>query len=37
VDGRWEVSGDLSTIAIPPMIHALLAARLDLLARRNGP
>jgi tetratricopeptide (TPR) repeat protein len=33
VDDRWEVSGDLSTIAIPPTIHALLAARLD---RLNG-
>jgi hypothetical protein len=33
VDDRWEVSGDLSMIAIPPTIHALLAARLD---RLNG-
>ncbi len=31
LDGKWEVSGDLSTIAIPPTIHALLAARLDRL------
>ena len=30
-DGRWLVSGDLSAIAIPPTIHALLAARLDRL------
>jgi class 3 adenylate cyclase/tetratricopeptide (TPR) repeat protein len=30
-DGRWTVSGDLSTIAIPPTIHALLTARLDRL------
>ena len=34
-DDGWEVSGDLSTIAIPPTIHALLAARLDRLTRRN--
>jgi len=32
-DDRWEVAGDLSRIAIPPTIHALLAARLD---RLNG-
>ena len=31
VDGRWEPTGDLSGIAIPPTIHALLAARLDQL------
>jgi class 3 adenylate cyclase/tetratricopeptide (TPR) repeat protein len=31
VDGRWESRGDLSGIAIPPTIHALLAARLDQL------
>jgi class 3 adenylate cyclase/tetratricopeptide (TPR) repeat protein len=30
-DGRWTVCGDLSTIAIPPTIHALLTARLDRL------
>jgi class 3 adenylate cyclase/tetratricopeptide (TPR) repeat protein len=30
-DGRWTVTGDLSSIAIPPTIHALLAARLDRL------
>ncbi len=29
VDGRWEPTGDLAGIAIPPTIHALLAARLD--------
>ena len=31
VDGRWEPTGDLAAIAIPPTIHALLAARLDQL------
>lgn len=31
VDGGWEPTGDLSGIAIPPTIHALLAARLDQL------
>jgi len=31
VDGRWEPTGDLSGMAIPPTIHALLAARLDQL------
>jgi class 3 adenylate cyclase/tetratricopeptide (TPR) repeat protein len=31
VDGQWTVTGDLSRIAIPPTIHALLAARLDRL------
>jgi class 3 adenylate cyclase/tetratricopeptide (TPR) repeat protein len=31
LDGRWTVAGDLSTIAIPPTIHALLTARLDRL------
>ncbi len=30
-DGRWEVSGDLSRLDVPPTIQALLAARLDLL------
>jgi class 3 adenylate cyclase/tetratricopeptide (TPR) repeat protein len=29
--GRWAVAHDLSTIAIPPTIHALLTARLDRL------
>jgi class 3 adenylate cyclase/tetratricopeptide (TPR) repeat protein len=29
--GRWTVTHDLSSIAIPPTIHALLAARLDRL------
>ena len=31
VGGRWEPTGDLDAIAIPPTIHALLAARLDQL------
>jgi class 3 adenylate cyclase/predicted ATPase len=30
-DGRWEPTGDLGAVAIPPTIHALLAARLDQL------
>jgi class 3 adenylate cyclase len=30
-DGRWTVTGNLSSIAIPLTIHALLAARLDRL------
>jgi class 3 adenylate cyclase len=30
-NGRWAVAADLSGIAIPPTIHALLAARLDRL------
>jgi class 3 adenylate cyclase/tetratricopeptide (TPR) repeat protein len=30
-EGRWTVRGDLSSIAIPPTIHALLTARLDRL------
>lgn len=29
--GEWEVSGDLSSLTIPPTIQALLAARLDRL------
>ncbi len=31
VEGRWEPTGDLDAMAIPPTIHALLAARLDQL------
>jgi len=31
-NGRWEPTGDLSAISIPPTIHALLAARLDQLS-----
>jgi predicted ATPase/class 3 adenylate cyclase len=30
-NGGWTVVGDLSTISIPPTIHALLAARLERL------
>jgi class 3 adenylate cyclase/tetratricopeptide (TPR) repeat protein len=34
VDSGWEVVGeDLAEISVPPTIHALLAARLDLLQR----
>ena len=31
LDGRWTVTGELSTITIPPTIHALLTSRLDRL------
>ncbi|MBI4259756.1 MAG: tetratricopeptide repeat protein, partial [Actinobacteria bacterium] len=31
-DGGWEPTGDLTAIAVPPTIHALLAARLDRLS-----
>ena len=31
--GRWQATGDLSALAIPPTIEALLAARLDDLPR----
>ena len=31
VEGGWSVTGDLSSIAIPPTIHSLLTARLDRL------
>jgi class 3 adenylate cyclase/tetratricopeptide (TPR) repeat protein len=31
LEGRWTVADDLSSIAIPPTIHALLTARLDRL------
>jgi predicted ATPase/class 3 adenylate cyclase len=31
VDERWVYEGDLSELAIPPTINALLSARLDLL------
>ncbi|MDQ3531506.1 MAG: hypothetical protein M3456_03880 [Actinomycetota bacterium] len=30
--GRWVPTGDISSLSIPPTIHALLAARLDHLA-----
>jgi class 3 adenylate cyclase/tetratricopeptide (TPR) repeat protein len=31
VQGRWTVAGDLSRVAIPPTIHAIIAERLDRL------
>ena len=31
-DGRWTAAGDLSSIAIPPTINALLGARLERLS-----
>ncbi|HJT63492.1 MAG TPA: AAA family ATPase, partial [Candidatus Limnocylindria bacterium] len=34
-NGSWQVSGDLRDFAIPPTIHALLAARLDRLVREE--
>ncbi len=30
-DGTWVFAGDLSTVSVPPTMHALLAARLDRL------
>src|SRR5439155_22414873 len=30
-DGHWVAAGDLSSVSVPPTIHALLAARLDRL------
>lgn len=30
-DGKWEASGDLSVVPIPPTVKALLDARVDLL------
>jgi class 3 adenylate cyclase/tetratricopeptide (TPR) repeat protein len=30
-NGSWTVAGDISTLAIPPTIHALITARLDRL------
>jgi len=34
-DDGWEVAGELADVEVPPTIHALLAARLDLLAREE--
>jgi class 3 adenylate cyclase/tetratricopeptide (TPR) repeat protein len=34
-DGDWAAAGDLSNVAVPPTIQALLAARLDRLAREE--
>jgi tetratricopeptide (TPR) repeat protein len=31
LNGHWALTGDLSTLTIPPTIHALLTARLDRL------
>ena len=31
-DGTWAAAGDLSTLSMPPTIHALLAARLERLS-----
>jgi class 3 adenylate cyclase/tetratricopeptide (TPR) repeat protein len=35
IDGRWTARGDLSTLAIPPSLQALLTARLDRLSREE--
>ena len=32
-NGSWEIVGDIGDLAVPPTIQALLAARLDRLAR----
>ena len=32
----WVAAGDLSTVSMPPTIHALLAARLEASAPRSG-
>ncbi len=34
-DERWEATGDLADLDVPPTIQALLAARLDLLGREE--
>jgi class 3 adenylate cyclase/tetratricopeptide (TPR) repeat protein len=34
-DGGWHVVGELGSLAVPPTIHALLAARLDRLVREE--
>jgi class 3 adenylate cyclase/tetratricopeptide (TPR) repeat protein len=34
-EGRWVASSDLSTVALPPTIQALVAARLDLLETKE--
>ena len=34
-DGHWIAAGDLSAVAVPPTIHALLAARLDRLGHEE--
>ena len=35
VDGRWQPTADMSAIAVPPTIQALLASRLDDLSREE--
>ncbi len=35
VDGRWEPTRDVSEVAVPPTIQALLASRLDDLSREE--
>ena len=35
-DGRWIATGDLASVAVPPTIQALLAARLDRLTPRRA-
>jgi tetratricopeptide (TPR) repeat protein len=34
-EGRWVAGSDLSTVALPPTIQALVAARLDLLETKE--
>ncbi|MGH2697299.1 MAG: AAA family ATPase, partial [Actinomycetota bacterium] len=34
-NGRWTTVGDLTTVPVPPTIHALLAARLDRLTNEE--
>jgi class 3 adenylate cyclase/tetratricopeptide (TPR) repeat protein len=34
-NGSWTITGDSSTVAIPPTIHALLTARLDRLDQQE--
>jgi len=34
-DGRWIPAGDLSAVPVPPTMHALLSARIDLLGRQE--
>src|SRR5262249_5147302 len=36
-NGRWIGARDLTQLAVPPTIQALLSARLDLLAREERP
>ena len=34
-DSRWEATGDLADVAVPPTVSALLSARLDRLGREE--